>query len=123
MQSMTTATATEQFELMVSAPPEQAAPADVLPQADLPTFTMLAVFDGERWASLCREVDISSDGETAEAAFENLVQAINEAVAAAAEKGIEPGAPVPDEALWQFMESHQGSDAMAVRILSRQLLL
>lgn len=125
-------TATEQFELLASAPEhaeqtesdqtDAVQPAS-LPLVDLPTVTLLAVFDGERWVSLCRELDISSDGETSAAALLNLVEAINEAAEVAAESRVDLGAPVPDPELFDFMDSHKGAEPMAVRILSRQLVL
>ena len=70
-------------------------------------LTGIAVFDGMQWASLCREYDVASVGETAGAALLNLQDAVREALATAARKNLSPGHPVPDEELRTFMLSHQ----------------
>lgn len=109
---------TEQFILEASAPP--ADEVDVFRTGGLSTYTLMAVRNGDVWVSLCRELDISSEGETAEEAIQRLLMAINEAVEVANEHGVAPGAPVPDDALWEFIESHEGPEPAPTRLFSRQ---
>ena len=76
-------------------------------------LTGIAVFDGTRWASLCREYDVASVGETAGAALLNVQDAVREALATAALKRLSPGNPVPDDELRTFMLSHQEGEGPA----------
>jgi hypothetical protein len=72
-----------------------------------PTYTAVVIWDGSNYAALCRELDIASSGDSANEAFFFLKSAVREAVAVAKEKGIEPGTPVPDEALSEFLALHK----------------
>jgi hypothetical protein len=47
-----------------------ALPAPAKPE--MKRYTLLAVQQGEQWASLCRELDIASSGATAEEALDTL---------------------------------------------------
>ncbi|SRR6266487_932587 len=71
-------------------------------------YSAWAVFDGERWSALCRELDIASDGDTAAEALANLKGAVREAAATAAEHGLQPGRPVSNADLREFLLSHRG---------------
>lgn len=71
-------------------------------------YTAVAVFDGDRWSALCRELDIASDGDTAPEALANVKNAVREALAVAAERGVAPGQYVQNDDLRDFMISHQG---------------
>ena len=72
-------------------------------------YSTVAVFDGERWSALCRELDIASDGETAAEALVNVKNAVREALAVAAERGISPGSPVSRDDLRDFLASHRSN--------------
>ncbi len=72
-------------------------------------FSAVAVFDGERWSALCRELDIASDGESAAEALVNVKNAVREALAVAAERGISAGSAVARDDLRDFLTSHQGN--------------
>jgi predicted RNase H-like HicB family nuclease len=76
-------------------------------------YTASAVFDGERWSALCRELDIASDGDTAAEALANVKNAVREALAVAAEGSVSPGQPVSDDDLRQFLTSHHGQQPVA----------
>ena len=76
-------------------------------------FSAVAVFDGEQWSALCRELDIASDGETAAEALVNVKNAVREALAVAAERGISAGQPVMKDDLRDFLTSNQGQQAVA----------
>ncbi len=81
-------------------------------------YTAVAVFDGQRWTAICRELDIASDGDTAEEAFWSLKAAVREALAVATERGVSAGVPVPDEELLAFMTSHKGPDPVSTNLFT-----
>jgi hypothetical protein len=83
--------------------------ADRPPQPLHGSFTLMAVFDGERWASLCRELDIASEGASFQEALDTLGTAVREAIEVAASRGVEAGEPVSDEALLEFLAQHTGT--------------
>ena len=70
-------------------------------------LTGIAIFDGDRWASLCPELDLASVGATAQEAIDNLVVAVSEAIKFAGEHNLDPGQPVPPEELREFLISSQ----------------
>jgi len=76
-------------------------------------YTIIAVSDGRRWSALCRELDIASDGDSAQEAAEKVLAAVGEARRVAAEEKISAGSPVPDSALIAFMASHVGSEPVS----------
>jgi hypothetical protein len=69
------------------------------------TYTAIAIYDGQQWASLCPELDIASVGGSADEAIRNLIDAVQEAVRLAADENMEPGAPTPDDEVRRFMTS------------------
>ncbi len=73
-------------------------------------YTAVAVFDGQRWSALCRELDIASDGDTPEEALVNVKNAVREALMVAAENGISAGEPVSRDDLFDFLARHQPSE-------------
>lgn len=79
-------------------------------------YIAVAVFDGERWSALCRELDIASDGETASEAIVNLKNAVREALAVAAERGLQAGRPVSNHDLREFLTSHEGSSPVTAEV-------
>ena len=81
-------------------------------QAGGQPITMIAIYDGQQWASLSPELDIASVGKDSEEALSNLETAIREAVAFAEEAGLKPGHPVPNEDLLDFLRSHQGPEGV-----------
>jgi predicted RNase H-like HicB family nuclease len=83
------------------------------PQSAGRQFSAVAVFDSEGWSALCRELDIASDGETAAEALANLKNAVREALAVAAERGVSAGQPVTNDDLRDFLTSHQGQQPVA----------
>jgi predicted RNase H-like HicB family nuclease len=70
-------------------------------------YTAVAVFDGKQWSAICRELGIASDGDTPEEAVATLKVAIREALEVAGERGISAGEPLSDEALLEFLDTHQ----------------
>ncbi len=79
-------------------------------------FSAVAVFDGERWSALCRELDIASDGDTAPEALANVKNAVREALSVASERSVSPGEPVPNDELQAFLTSHVGTQPVAGEI-------
>jgi predicted RNase H-like HicB family nuclease len=77
------------------------------PQPAGESYSAIAIFDGNQWASLCPELDLASVGATAEEAINNLVTAVSEAIAFAREQNLEAGQPVPADALRAFLISSQ----------------
>jgi len=73
-------------------------------------FTATAVFDGQRWLSLCLELDIASEGDSAAEAFANLRAAVHEAIEVAAQRGVEPGQRAPDADVLAFLRTHRTGD-------------
>lgn len=84
------------------------------------SYTIVAVFDGHRWSALCRELDIASDGTTADEAAQNVLTAVLEALSVAAEAGISAGSPVPDSELLTFLSSHVGPEAVSAYSFSAE---
>jgi hypothetical protein len=83
--------------VLVDLPPVADSASDV-PAHPGTLLTGIAVREGGQWASLCPELDIASVGSDATEAVNNLVQAVAEAVALAAEEGLQPGHPTrPDD--------------------------
>jgi len=72
-------------------------------------YAALAVFDGERWASLCPDLDIASVGDTGQEAIANLIAAVREAVEVAQAEGLEPGRETPTDEILAFGRGHQGT--------------
>lgn len=81
----------------------EAAPAGAADEGT--RLNAFAIFDGTQWASLCPELDIASVGATAEEALDNLIDAVTEVVAVANERGLQPGHPVPPDAMRDFLIS------------------
>jgi hypothetical protein len=79
-------------------------------------YTLLAIFDGTRWSAICRELDIASDGDNAFEALIAVRNAVNEAIAVAAEQGIAAGKRVSDADLAEFLSHHVGPDAVSGQI-------
>lgn len=73
-------------------------------------LTATAVFDGQHWSALCRELDIAADGLTPQDAIANLRSAVVEAIEVAAERGISPGAPAAERDVMEFLQTHRSLD-------------
>jgi hypothetical protein len=102
LMSETAAVATR-LELRAAAPAE----------ADQRTsFTGVAVFDGQVWSALCRQLGIASDGDTPAEAVANLKAAVREALSVTTETGVSAGQLVDDLGLLEFMDTHQGPEAV-----------
>ena|SRR5690242_4529173 len=69
------------------------------------SLNAIAIFDGAQWSALCPELDIASVGATPDEALDTLIQAVGEAIAFAAERHMEPGHPVPSDAMRDFLLS------------------
>jgi predicted RNase H-like HicB family nuclease len=81
-------------------------------------YTLLAVQQGEQWASLCRELDIASTGATAEEALDTLECAVSEALDYERETGVRAGIPVPPRDLAAFLEHGRGSTLAQTRTVT-----
>jgi predicted RNase H-like HicB family nuclease len=81
-------------------------------------YTLLAVQQGEQWASLCRELDIASCGATAEEALDMLERAIADALRYERDTGVGAGQPVPRPDWEAFEEEVRGSDRVAKRTVT-----
>jgi len=77
-------------------------------------YTAIAVFDGEHWTALCRELDIASEGDKADEAIWSLKGAVREALEVAAEHNLSAGQPVPEAELVAFLESHKSADPVSI---------
>ena len=95
------------IELATSAPTQSVIDLRMDRAAPSTAYTAIVIFDGERWESLCRELDIASEGDTRDQAFWNLRAAVRESLSVAAEKGVAAGQPVSDPDLIDFMRGHQ----------------
>jgi predicted RNase H-like HicB family nuclease len=73
-------------------------------------FTSVSIFDGQRWLSLCPELDIASEGDSVNEAFANLRAAVQEAIQVAQERGIEAGRPAPEAEVLAFLQAHRTGD-------------
>jgi predicted RNase H-like HicB family nuclease len=83
----------------------EAAPAGAADEGT--RLNAFAIFDGTHWASLCPELDIASVGATSQEAIENVIEAVEEAIAFANEHGLQAGHPVPPDAMREFLISSQ----------------
>lgn len=81
-------------------------------------YTIIAVSDGRQWSALCRELDIASDGDTADEAARNVAAAVQEALQVAAEQHVQAGVPVPDSELVTFMGGHVGPEPVSTYVFS-----
>lgn len=80
------------------------------PAATKGPYTAVAIFDGEQWASLCRELDVASAGSSADEAIGNLIDAVREYRRAARESGADTTERrVPDDAMREFLLGHRGT--------------
>lgn len=77
-------------------------------------YTGIAIFDGQQWAALCKELDIASVGSSAQEALQNLKEAVELALEVASENNLSAGSEVPEEELRDFMLSHQRQHAIAL---------
>jgi predicted RNase H-like HicB family nuclease len=73
-------------------------------------FTGIAIFDGEQWAALCRELDVASIGASAQQALENLQDAVHEYIEALTQDGGDASQQrrVPDSDMRDFLLGHHG---------------
>ncbi|MGO8687225.1 MAG: hypothetical protein ACLQT7_08615 [Candidatus Dormibacteria bacterium] len=111
---MTIALCDFRVESVATATDEQRLPGG-LPAAPVATLTGVAAYQGGgQWAALCLELDIATQAESAEAALSALQQAVHDAQALAAERGISPGFPVPKEAHAEFLLSHDPGQGVPV---------
>src|SRR6202171_3188370 len=78
-----------------------------MPGHGLQTYTGVAIFDGEAWASLCRELDIASVGDSMVEALINLKQAVREALTVAQEQGLTAGKRVENDDLFEFLKDRK----------------
>jgi hypothetical protein len=77
------------------------------------TYTAVVIWDGTSYVALCRELDLSSFGDSAGEAFVSLQTAVREAAAVANEKGIAAGVPVSDADMVEFLSHRKGSIPIA----------
>ncbi len=88
-------------------------------RGDLPLrhgpYTGIAIFDGEQWASICRELDVASAGRSADEALTNLVDAVQEYLAAVREQGGDLSAErrVPNTDMRDFLLDHHGLEPIS----------
>lgn len=69
-------------------------------------YSAVVVFDGTSYVALCPELDIASVGDSSQEAVISVKAAVREALATAAEAGVEAGEPVSDADLAEFMHHH-----------------
>lgn len=73
-----------------------------------PDWTGLAVHQGGKWVSVCRELGIASQADTPTDAMIRLRTAVSEALAVAEEAAVAAGEPMGDDEVVDFLRSHQG---------------
>ncbi|MGH7765072.1 MAG: type II toxin-antitoxin system HicB family antitoxin [Candidatus Dormibacteraceae bacterium] len=78
-------------------------------------YLAVTVFDGDQWASICRELDVASAGRTADEAIANVVDAVREYLQAAREQGGDARTErrVPDPEMRDFLLAHHGPDPIS----------
>ena len=81
-------------------------------------YTLLAVRQGEQWASLCAELDIASCGATADEALDMLERAIADALQFECDTGVAAGEPVPRPDLEAFLEEGRDAGGVATRTVT-----
>jgi predicted RNase H-like HicB family nuclease len=106
--------AVETFTTQVTLPEAEPSAA---PAPGVRVFTLMAIHQDGRWVSLCRELDVSSFGATADQALDNLEEAVREVLALQREGGPGAGTPVPDAALESFFSGHDGHGSVTSRVL------
>jgi predicted RNase H-like HicB family nuclease len=77
-------------------------------------LTAVAVFDGDQWVTICRELGIASQGDSPDDAIVHLRAAIEEATEVARENGVQAGEPLSDAELETLLRSHRGFKAIVV---------
>ena len=78
-------------------------------------YSLLARPDGDQWTSLCVELDIASDGATAEEALATLETAVREALEFQQDTGISAGVRVPERDLAPFRRGAGSLDSVRWR--------
>ena len=81
-------------------------------------YTLLAVQEGDQWASLCPELDIASCGPTAEDALDMLDRALADALQFERDTGVAAGQPVPEADLEAFLKEGRGAGGVASRTVT-----
>lgn len=80
---------------------------------DTTTYTAVVIWDGTAYVALCRELDLSSFGDSAVEAYVALQAAVKSAISVAAERGIQAGAPVSDADMAEFLSHRVGTIPIA----------
>jgi predicted RNase H-like HicB family nuclease len=87
------------------------------------TITLVAVRQGDQWASLSPELGVASCGDTAEEALRMLQAAIIDVLEFEREGGPSAGAPIAAEELQALLDSHEGDEPVASRRIDLDALV
>ncbi len=79
-------------------------------------FTGIAVCETGGWASLCPELDIASQGESADDALSMLQEGVGEILGLSERDNLPLGPPTPERDLLEFLRGHDSPEPIVGRV-------